>query len=95
MIRQREFIASLDRARPLPALAQQHGAEPLAVYLQISSPDVGVNARTAVRKGLGETGYIEGRKIAIEPHWAENQFDTLPALAADLIRPPGGNDFRE
>jgi putative ABC transport system substrate-binding protein len=40
----------------------------------------------AFRQGLGETGFVEGRDVAIEFRWAEPQNDRLPALVADLVR---------
>jgi putative ABC transport system substrate-binding protein len=40
----------------------------------------------AFRKGLGETGYVEGQNLTVEYHWLEGQYDCLPALMADLVR---------
>ena len=40
----------------------------------------------AFRQGLRELGYVEGRNIALEPRWAEGEYDRYPALAADLVR---------
>jgi hypothetical protein len=40
----------------------------------------------AFRKGLGETGYVEGQNVTVEYHWLEGQFDCLPALMTDLVR---------
>ena len=84
-IRRREFITLLGgvvAAWPMGARAQQ--AVPVIGVLGASSPDLRVNLFNAFRQGLGETGYVEGRDVAIEFHLAENQFDRFPPLAADL-----------
>jgi putative ABC transport system substrate-binding protein len=87
MIRRREFIAGLGAvAWPMAAWAQQ-AAMPVIGYLGTQSADIDYESVTApFFQGLKETGYVEGQNVAVEYRWAENQFDRLPGLAADLVR---------
>jgi putative ABC transport system substrate-binding protein len=86
-VRRREFIAGLGGAAALPltAWAQQAGI-PVVGFLIVGSPEAQAAVVAAFRKGLNEAGYVEGRNVAIETRFAENQFDQLPAVLADLIR---------
>ena len=59
---------------------------PVVGYLSSGSPESSAYSVTAFRKGLSESGYVEGRNVAIELRWANDQFDRLPELAADLVR---------
>jgi putative ABC transport system substrate-binding protein len=90
-VRRREFIAGLGGAAsawPLAARAQQ-SAMAVIGFLHSGSPDPLSSywpAVAAFREGLGESGFVEGRNLAIDFRWAEDQFDRLPALASDLVR---------
>jgi putative tryptophan/tyrosine transport system substrate-binding protein len=89
-IGRRDFLATLGGAAaawPLAARAQQH-AMPIVGYM--SSRSAGDSSREVVafRQALAETGYEEGRNVAIEFRWAHGQFDRLPAIAAELVRRP-------
>ncbi|HEY1474292.1 MAG TPA: ABC transporter substrate-binding protein [Pseudolabrys sp.] len=59
---------------------------PVIGFLHIASANPMAHLVAGFRRGLKETGAIEGQNVAIEFHWAEDQYDRLPALAADLVR---------
>jgi putative ABC transport system substrate-binding protein len=85
-LRRREFIAGLGGAAawPLGARAQQ-AAMPVIGYLGPGAPAPG-DVVSAFRKGLSEMGYVEGRNLAIEFRWAQNDSGRMQELAADLVR---------
>src|SRR5215831_5130373 len=85
-MRRRELLllvgAAMTTARSVGA--QQKGM-PVIGFLGGASSGPAAGAVAAFRDGLSETGYVEGRNVAIEYRWAEGRFDRLPELAADLV----------
>jgi len=86
-MRRREFITLLGGATawPLAAVAQQ-SALPVVAFVRDGSPEANARYVAAFRKGLNESGYVEGQNVTVEYHWLEGQYDRLPALLADLVR---------
>jgi putative ABC transport system substrate-binding protein len=83
----REFAAAIGGAAAWPIAARgQQAAMPVVGYLYSGAPEPIANFMVAFRKGLSEAGYVEGRNVAIEYRFANNETDRLPELAADLVR---------
>ena len=86
-MRRREFVALLGGAAaawPIAARAQQ-SAVPVVGLITGFSADAAARYVAAFRKGLNQTGYVEGQDVTVEYHWLEGHYDRLPALMADLV----------
>src|SRR5262245_54933045 len=87
-MRRRDLITVLGGAAaayPRGARAQQP-TPPVVGFLSSTRAEGQERRIAAFRQGLAETGYVEGRNVAIELRWADNQYDRLPTLIADLLQ---------
>ena len=86
-MKRRDFITLIGCAvlAPVASRAQQP-AIPVVGFLHASAPDSNTHSVAAFRRGLSETGFVEGRNVAIEYRWAHNDANRFPELAADLVR---------
>ena len=87
-MRRREILVLLCGATiacPRAAVRAQRKAMPVIGFLHFGSPDRFAYQIDALRQGLAENGYVDGKNVAIETRWAEGHLERLPGLAADLV----------
>src|SRR5262249_50049033 len=85
LYRRRHFITLLGGAAASWSLAARAQQTAIPVVGFLNSLQIGQDI-DAIRQGLRERGFVDGRNVMIEGRWAEGQYDRLPALAADLVR---------
>jgi putative ABC transport system substrate-binding protein len=86
-MRRRDFIKVVGGGAAVwPLAARAQSAIPVIGYLAAGSPKGDERLTAALFKGLGETGYEEGKNVKVEYRWADNAYERLPSMAADLVR---------
>jgi putative tryptophan/tyrosine transport system substrate-binding protein len=86
-MRRRDFFKAIGGTLAWPLAARAKPALPVIGYLSpATADDLHDDRVNAFRRGLGDTGFVEGENVTIDYRWAENRNDRLPALAADLVR---------
>src|SRR5262245_7966588 len=85
-MRRRQFIVLIGGAAALPqTIRAQQPALPVVGFVRDGSADANARYAAAFRKGLNETGYVEGQNVTVEYHYLDGQYDRLSALMADLV----------
>src|SRR4051812_16473797 len=86
-MRRREFIVIGGMATVWPAIAMaQQPALPIVAFVGGGTAESAANYSAAFRKGLSESGYVEGKNVTVEYHWLEGQSTSVSDLMADLVR---------
>src|SRR5215831_10036650 len=86
-MKRREFITLIGAAAAWPVAARpQQPAMPVVGLVHSRSAESATRIAGAFRKGLNETGYVEGQNVMVQHHWLEGQFDRLASIMADLVR---------
>jgi putative ABC transport system substrate-binding protein len=86
-MRRRDFLTLLGGATAWPlATRAQQPAMPVVGFLNAGSPEASSRNVAGFRKGLNESGYVEGQNVTVEYHWLDGHYDRLPALVTDLVR---------
>ena len=86
-MRRREFITFLGAAVAWPFAARaQQSAMPMIGLIRDGSAEGNARNAAGFRRGLNETGYVEGQNVTVEYHWLEGKYDRLPELLTDLVR---------
>jgi putative tryptophan/tyrosine transport system substrate-binding protein len=87
-MRRREFVKLLAAVATWPTITHAQQERPVIGFLSALSEATAPALLSAFRRGLGETGFVEGQNVTIEYRWAEGQYERLPAMAAELVRRP-------
>jgi putative tryptophan/tyrosine transport system substrate-binding protein len=85
-MRRREFIAGLGAAAWPRAVRAQRSALPVVAYFDAGTEELSSSLVAAFRLGLLHGGFVDGRNVTIEYHYADNQYDRLPGMAAELVK---------
>jgi putative tryptophan/tyrosine transport system substrate-binding protein len=88
-MKRRDFIALIGGAlASVPRVARAQQRVPVIGFLSARSPDDSAHLVDAFRRGLTETGAVEGQNVVVEYRWAKGAYDRLPSLAAELVSRP-------